>query len=495
MILRTIEASAFAPLPKHIKDVLLKSGVIPVNDIFLPAWGIRKSIILLYGGFGSGKTVNIVDELLYKACNDEYFRCFYGRKILDSVRKTVFQTFIDRIKYLNLQRYFSYSEAPNGTMRITHKKSGNFFEPFGCSDSESLKGIKDPTHIFVDEVDQISWDDFVNLYSRLRTEQAFTQFYGACNTEKVYKSHWIRRVLFGEVQGTLEGVDLSDTMAVDEYGELKDLVYTLKANYVDNHFINKQKYYNQLKLLAAGDQTRLNAMAAGAWGSVRTGFEFWKSFNELLHVKEVTIAKAPMHISIDENVNPYVTQTIWQVFADKKQITQIRELLSKSPNNNAPKAARQLVEWLISIDFKDVLYIYGDPSAGKRSTVDENNASFYDKYIAVLRSYGFKVVSRVGKSAPEVALSANFINAIYEQNLGGWNITIGSLCFGSIEDYMIVKEDADGRILKLKVKDEETKITYEPNGHCSDAKRYFITTLLNGLFAQYKERKRTLFAV
>jgi hypothetical protein len=145
------------------------------------------------------------------------------------------------------------------------------------------------------------------------------------------------------------------------------------------------------------------------------------------------------------------------------------------------------------MNYKDVVFIYGDPSAKRKSTVDENNASFYDKFIEVLRKKGFKVISRVMKSAPEVALSAAFINEIYESNLYGWSIVIGDMCFVSIEDYLLVKEDAEGKMFKPKEKDEETAVTYEPQGHFSDAKRYFITTILANEFKQYKSRDKKIF--
>lgn len=345
--------------------------------------------------------------------------------------------------------------------------------PFGASDSASLKSIKDPTDFFCEELDQFSFEDFGNIYSRLRTLKAKTQFWGAFNTEKVYKSHWIRRVLF-------EGEFAQDT-------------FRLKANYYDNEFLDKREYEKKLRLIANGDAARFNAIAHGEWGAVRTGMEFWKQFNEVRHVRALPIDKSTtLHISLDENVNPYVTVSIWQVITAQRQLRQVHELPCKSPDNNAPKAAMRLVTWLRSIDYKDVVYLYGDPSASKRSTIDPNNSSFYDKFIEVLRREGFTVVSRVQRSAPEVALSAAFINEIYESNLNGWSIAIHERCFTSIEDYMLVKEDADGRMLKEKVKDEETKVTYEPAGHFSDAKRYFITTILAADFARYKTRNKRM---
>jgi phage terminase large subunit len=471
--LKPLEATLFKPLPEALREQLLASGVVPVNEIFLPLWENTNKINLLYGSYGSGKSVFIVDKLIDKCLNQKYFRCYFGRKILDTVRGTVFKTITDRIKELKLQEFFAFSDKPNGSMVIYCYKNSNEFIPFGANDTQSLKSIKDPTDFFCEELDQFSFDDFGNIYSRLRTEKAMTQFWAAFNTERIYQSHWIRKVFFG--------------------GEYSSQAFKLKANYYDNAFIDKADYESKLRLIANGDAVRFNAIANGEWGMVRTGNEFFKQFDETKHVKPLTLEPTTLHISLDENVNPYVTISVWQALTAVKQLRQVHEMPCKSPDNNAPKAAARLAEWLDKVNYKDVVFIYGDPSAKRKSTVDENNASFYDKFIEVLRKKGFKVISRVMKSAPEVALSAAFINEIYESNLYGWSIVIGDMCFVSIEDYLLVKEDAEGKMFKPKEKDEETAVTYEPQGHFSDAKRYFITTILANEFKQYKSRDKKIF--
>jgi PBSX family phage terminase large subunit len=472
MELKAVKASGWKSLPDEVKESMLIMGAVPVNDIFFPLWRNENRINLLYGSYGSGKSVFIVDELIRCAIEHKYFRCYFGRKVLDTVRGTVHKTITDRIKELKKEKLFYFSDKPNGSMNIICLENGNEFIPFGANDSSSLKSIKDPTHFFCEEMDQFSFDDFGFIYSRLRTEKAITQFYGAFNTDRVYQSHWIRKVMFE--------------------GEYAGQAFRVKANYYDNNFINKEDYESKLRLIANGDIAKFNAIANGEWGMIRTGYEFWKQFDETKHVKKLEIEKTTIHVSLDDNVNPYVTVSIWQVLADKKKIRQVHEIPCESPENNAPKAAKKLADWLHSVDYADVLFLYGDPSASKRSTIDENNRSFYDKFIEVLRREGFQVVSRVARSAPEVALSASFINEIYERNLEGWTIEIHERCFRSIEDYLLVKEDAEGKMLKEKVKDEQSNITYEPHGHFSDAKRYFIIKVLENEFKQYKAKgKRT----
>jgi phage terminase large subunit len=229
--------------------------------------------------------------------------------------------------------------------------------------------------------------------------------------------------------------------------------------------------------------------ANGERGRMRTGGEFWKQFDETKHVKPLQLdPSTTIHLTVDENVNPYVTVAVWQLVG--KELRQIHEIPCRTPDNNAPKAAKAAARWLRMVGYENLVYVYGDPSGNKRSTIDPNNASFFDKFIGELRTEGFHLVNRVGRSAPEVALSAAFINEIYETELEGYSIAIHDGCKVSIDDYAAVKEDKDGSMLKEKVKDPQTGITYEPYGHFSDAKRYLITTILQNEFARYKQKNR-----
>lgn len=191
-------------------------------------------------------------------------------------------------------------------------------------------------------------------------------------------------------------------------------------------------------------------------------------------------------MSLDQNHKPYVTVSAWQI--DDKAIKQVHEIPCREPDNNAVKSAQRTAHWLHTIGYEDVVYVYGDPAGNAGNTIDENNLSFYDKYIATLKATGFTVARRIAKAHAGVAISAAFINDIYEQELYGYSIMIGDHCKVSIDDYTAVKEAKDGSMLKLKIKDKDTGVTYEPNGHFSDAKRYFITQILADEFRQYQQR-------
>jgi hypothetical protein len=236
-----------------------------------------------------------------------------------------------------------------------------------------------------------------------------------------------------------------------------------------------------------------NVYTLGQWGYRVTGGEFWKEFRAEQHIKDIALAPAPIHVVVDNNVNPYVTVALWQVYG--KELLQVHELPCTSPDNNAPRAARRTAAWLADTGYRDVVFVYGDPSANARSTVDENSSSFFDKFTATLNQCGYIVHNRVGRSAPEVALSGAFINEIYAHNIYGYTISINSSCRTSIEDYTMTKENAEGGILKKRVTNKETGVSYERYGHFSDAKRYFITTVLRPEFENFMNRDNRIYGI
>ena len=62
------------------------------------------------------------------------------------------------------------------------------------------------------------------------------------------------------------------------------------------------------------DPDYYNVYALGEWGVIRTGSEFFGSFNRGKHAGEHKyVPGLPIHISVDNNVLPYISVSYWQV--------------------------------------------------------------------------------------------------------------------------------------------------------------------------------------
>ena len=457
--------------------------------------------IFIEGGSSAAKTGEICNTLLKDQLEHNYSSLIF-RRFHVNIKDSVFNSFELARERLELQNFYVVQED---LFKSTINDARIRFR--GLDNEENVKGIEKFNVVYNNEWNQFLEKQWDQQRKRLRgrPNQKFI-----CDWNPVSANLWI----YNNWLDLEEWVDLPlHIAAATKYNKLNqehsfkrinkrgDSLW-IKVTYRDNFWIvghpsGKGGFYDE-HTLADFERDRVNkpnlyrVYANGERGIIRTSGEFWKQFDEQKHVRPLKVEQSTIHVSLDQNVNPYVTVACWQII--DKELRQVHEMPCRSPDNNAPKAAASLVKWLKSVNYKDIVFIYGDRSASARSTVDENNASFYDKFIEVLRNEGFTAISRVSKSAPEVALSAAFINDIYESQLYGYSIVIADTCKISIDDYIMAKEDKDGKMLKAKVKDKDTGITYEPIGHYSDQKRYFITTILASEFVQYKAREAKYFA-
>jgi len=283
-------------------------------------------------------------------------------------------------------------------------------------------------------------------------------------------------------------------------GWVKQLIYdkwingTLpkKWNYIpakitDNPHL-PQEYIDSLKNLPVYEY---EVYVNGNWEiQLKTGGEFWKEFELNKHVRPVQYNEsATLHISIDNNVYPYIAISIWQLnsIGDIDEVIQIDELPVKDPHNTATAAAKEFVKWANKMGYEDVVFVYGDQTTTQRNTIDDNKKSFLDKFTGEI-SKSFAVRKRIPSKNPPVALSGDFVNAIYENEFDNKRIIINETCKESINDYILTKQDKDGGILKSRTKDPSTGISYEEHGHFSDVKRYFITQVLKESFSRFKRR-------
>lgn len=319
--LETLKASELFSFPAEVREALLSyKQAFVINDVFYDHFLTWDKINLLYGGYGSGKSNFVAQDLIEKSRIEKYFKCYYGRKVFDTVRGSCFETLYENIESLGLKDEFKYSTADNSSMIITHKETGNKFVPFGADKADKLKSIKDPTHIWCEEFDQFEdgdpatgkKGDFALLFPRLRTQKAKTQFYATFNTDPVHSSHWIMKHFFPEMYS---GKDKMDDSVLDGLSVKK-----VFANYTDNYFINQDEYYNQLKLAAAGNATILDAIARGAWGSLLNDNPWLFAWDTDKHTKERVdfIPSYPIYVFIDVNNDPFEA-TLWQMSPHKGQ--------------------------------------------------------------------------------------------------------------------------------------------------------------------------------
>ena len=415
-----VKATGFIRLSQKLQDIAIQNGIYPVNDIFLPIINDDSKILLIYGGYGSGKSVFEIDKLIDECLSGNYFRCFYGRKVLDTVRISVFLTLTDRIEERKLTNRFTYSRAENSSMVIKCDNGGSF-NPFGADNSDKLKSVKDPSHIICEELDQFTLKDFGVLISRLRTPKIKSKFIGLFNTTTVKKDHWIKIVFFSD-KTPAEFSDYSVTK--------------LFCNYTDNHFLNKPEYEQTLWIAAGFNKQKFEEISKGLWGVEENEQPFVYTYDEKKHVSPTQITPSKeVKLSFDFNCDP-----ITCLVAQDNGVSQIRCIeMIKLPNSNI----YNLCDVIKAKYGNHLLLVTGDATGRARSALVKDNLNYF-KIIKSQLGLGDRQM-RQPVSNPPLDENRVLVNAAFHH----LDIQIDPVnCEGLIFDIEHIMVNADGSIEK-----------------------------------------------
>lgn len=497
--------------------------------------------IILFGGSSSGKSYSVAQIILIFTLW-EGSNTLVMRKVGASIRDSIYQDFKTAADQLGITNLFRFSD---GVKTITCLSNGARIVFKGLDDSEKIKGLSSFKRVVLDEESEFEEEDYKQIRKRLRGmvgQQIITTF------NPIKETHWIKTQVFDkekwhdipkivEIAGRELPPQLTDVKSIrmnepksilnprtKEIEEHPSDTVVIQTTYLNNFWVvgspgGTYGFYDE-QCVADFERDRLNdpdyynVYALGEWGVIRTGSEFFSSFNRGVHTGECKYDPTlPVHISVDANVLPYISITYWQIALDggRKHIRQIGETCADSPNNTVRKAAKlvakRLHELLCTtrpiavrgtprpVEHNTKVYLHGDASTRAANNIDDEKRSFHDLFIDTLQKEGIEVVDMVSNKNPSVPMSGEFINAIFDVIFPGLQITIDENCKISIEDYMSVQKDVNGGILKTKVKNKITMQTYEEHGHISDTFRYVVVDILREEFLLFSNRrKRNLYA-
>lgn len=460
------------------------------KDLFLPCyWEVRKTaqdydIDFLYGGRDSGKSRHVAQSLIEDCLEQPYFKCLLIRKVLNTVRDSQFSLIKSVIYEWKLERLFRFNDS---RLEI-HCVNGNSFYGRGLDDAGRIKSFNNPSHCWIEEGNQIDNEDMTVILTSLRFNGGNVKTYFTFNPECEgnYTDFWLWQEYFAHT------TDLSWTWVKSVDTPNGAVTFNIRAThttYHDNPYCSSQRIaiYESYKS-SKNNQYWYQTYTLGLWGFRKSGGNFWKCFDESIHIRDLEHIDSTYHVVVDNNVSPYIAIQIWQIDLPNKTLMQVGELPCSHPNNSAKKSAHVVAQWLKDRQYRLYVYLYGDPSANARSTNDDDGLSFFDKFKAEITGEGFNIEDRVQRSAPSIAMSGSFINDILEKNYEGWTILIDTGCRVSIEDYMMTKEASDGTMVKKRITDKLTGISYEKYGHFSDNFRYITTTVLSDEYETYQSR-------
>lgn len=261
---------------------------------------------------------------------------------------------------------------------------------------------------------------------------------------------------------------------------LPDSWLYIPAKITDNPFIMADEAYVQsLKDLP---RYQYEVFVNGNWDiQLKVGGEFYKCFELDKHVAPTKYNPSiPIHISWDDNVNPYLPMGIFQIVGNIAYM--IDEIAGINPNNTIKDVCNEFIRRYPAHNAG--LFVYGDATAKKEDTKLEKGHNFYRLVQEYLAQY--KPQLRVLSSNPSVAMRGNFINTVLEKELFGLKIIIGENCKYAINDFILLKEAADGTKSKDMETDPKTKVRYQKVGHFTDLFDYFYVSAFAAEFSKYQ---------
>lgn len=479
--------------------------------------------IVLMGGSSSSKSYSVA-QFLSILTYWEGSNQLVMRKVGASIEKTIYTDFKTAIN--GIEGLAEHCRFKQNSIVFDNGAKVDFT---GLDDSEKIKGISQYKRVFLDELSEYEESDLKQIRLRLRGMEG-QQILAAFNP--ISEEHWIKKKWFDleewhevPMELTIGGEKLPPELCrvkavlmnspkmilnhrTGEFEEHAPDTVIIHSTYLNNFWVvgspdGKYGYYDY-QAIANFERDRINdpdyfqVYALGEWGHIRTGAEFFPSFNRgTVCGKHPFNPELPIHVCMDSNVLPYVTATFFQKEYkpdDVQQVTQFDELPIESPNNSARKAARVIAGRLREYHYEDKVYLHGDASGKAANTIDEQNRSFFDLVIDELEKEGMDVVDCISKKNPSVSASGEFINAVWDGRVPGVVIKIDNSCVTSIDDYQAVQKDENGAMAKMKVKDPVSKLSYEAHGHIADCLRYACTDLLRSQFTEFSMgRKRSLY--
>jgi PBSX family phage terminase large subunit len=478
--------------------------------------------IVLYGGSSSGKSYSVAQTILIQTLYDGE-NTLVMRKVGASILKTIYEDYKVAAKTLCIDKMFRFTQ---NSIRCIY--NGARIDFSGLDDPEKIKGISNYKRVQLEEFSEFDIQDFKQIRKRLRGKKG-QQIIMTFNP--ISEMHWIKKDYLDKeklheipMKVVIGGRDIPESLTqvkrllmnepksvlnvrTGEIEEHPSDTIVIQSTYLNNFWVvgspdGKYGFYDE-QCIADFEKDRLddpdyyNIYALGEWGILRTGSEFFGSFSKGKHMDKVEFnEKLPIHLSVDSNVLPYITISYWQIdYENGKHLWQFHETAAENPNNTVRRSAKLVAERLHKWNYTGKVCLHGDASTKSANNIDDEKRSFHDLFISVLNEKGFEVEDMVASTNPSVSMSGEFINAIFDGSIPGLSITIGEKCRVSMEDYQSVQKDANGGILKTRIKNKMTMQTYEEHGHFSDTFRYVVCDLMKEEFIAFSnKRKRNIYA-
>ena len=416
---------------------------IEVNKVFWPALTCEHRYVHSYGGRGSGKSHHEALNFVLRLIAPTFFRGVLVRSVADTIRGSQFQLIKDIIEHSELSHVISVNEQ---RMSFECAKTGNSIISMGLKksskrDTAKFKSLADPTHVWIEEAEEVEEGDFNKIDGSIRKIGVKCQIRLTYNTD-IDESHWLR-LRFHKVKRP-------DT-------------FYLFTTYIDNVRYLNEDYIASRGQLATTDPERYDVEVLGLWGHKKIKRPFATAFTDAAHVKPCAYDRERvLHVSMDFNLDPmaFIYAHVWT----DKHGSHIHVFDEETiPSASIEEACNRIIE-RFGFAQLGMLTLTGDYSGTARSMIAPDGRSIYRL-----------IQQRLSLTTAQLDLKPNprHVNSRHDVNFALRNITdfrIDPKCVHLCRDLRTVEVDSEGTIIKVNRKDDSQLADH------LDALRYLINS-------------------
>ena len=239
--------------------------IIP-NETYQPLFENKKvRYFILMGGRANGRSYTASQYALLNTMASEYSRVAIMRFVLGDIRNSIYQEIIDRIEENEIQDSFKLTTNPLGIEYGANKILGIGFRKSSSDQKAKLKSLANFTKVIIEEADEVSEEDFMQLDDSLRTTKADIQVVLLLNAPS--KNHWIIKRWFNLMPSEVDGYykPILKESATDAcyihgtyLGNKENLAEKTIINYEKYKETKPDHYYNMIMgLVSEGSRGRI----------------------------------------------------------------------------------------------------------------------------------------------------------------------------------------------------------------------------------------------
>ena len=266
-----------------------------INSTFHDCLFTPKRYVHSFGGRGSGKSHQEALGFIIRLLQPQFFRGVLVRNIGDTIRNSQFRVICDLIEKHGLGHLISINES---RLEFHCAMTGNSIISRGLrkskkTDTAVFKSIADPTHVWIEEAEEIDEEDFNKIDGSVRKKDAGCQIRLTYNTN-IEPDHWIRKKW---------------------HDPKREDAFYLFTTYRDNLDNLDTDYIVSREAMRDRDPERYAVEVLGQWGAKQITRPFAVQYNPDKHRKPCQFQSGrTIYISFDFNLDPFavVFAHIWR---------------------------------------------------------------------------------------------------------------------------------------------------------------------------------------